>query len=280
MTLLSEIKPTERQLVMHLVSEAGVDVSDWVNFRKGPDPERAASNPKYCYEWAFIEASKVVVLNLWHEHMQERDGVIVHESNIRQFGVEMGALGRPNLSVRAARLDQALQAARRERLPIRVIVLEGDIREAEDPEPKASRVQNRLLDPVPWAVTAYDWMTGACTITRGAKPDRFVDQFDIPELHGEPEKRRASGESFVRAKEVRRQALERAGGKCEYCDQPGFVMADGRIFLESHHVVPLSEGGPDLLKNVVALCPNHHREAHHGRSRKAIRETLLQKLKT
>jgi 5-methylcytosine-specific restriction protein A len=280
MKQLLEIKPSQSQRVMDLVNDAGVDVSDWVNFRDGPKPERSASNPKYCYEWAFIESGKVVVLNLWHEHMQERNGTIVHEANIRRFGVEMGTLGRHNLSMRATRLDLALQAAVRDRLPIRVIVLDGNIRDAEDPKSKASRVQNRLLDPRPWAVTTYDWMTGECTITRGAKPDRFVDQFDISEAQSEPEKRWSSGESYVRDLEVRRQVLERAEGKCEYCDQLGFVMSDGRIFLESHHVIPLSEGGADSVSNVAALCPNHHREAHYGKTCTKIRQVLLQKLKS
>lgn len=276
MTQLLEIKPSQSKRIMDLVSDAGVDVSDWMNFRDGPKPERSASNPKYCYEWAFIESGKVIVLNLWHKHMQERNGAIVHEANIRRFGVEMGGV----LSMRATRLDLALQAAVRDRLPIRVIVLDGDIREADDPKSKVSRVQNRLLDPEPWAVTAYDWMTGECTITRGAKPDRFVDQFDISETQSEPEKRWSSGESYVRDPKVRRQALERADGKCEYCDQSGFVMSDGRIFLESHHVIPLAEGGADSVSNVAALCPSHHREAHYGKIRTKIRQVLLQKLKS
>lgn len=279
MPSLQDIKPFERHRVIDLVHEAGVDVSDWTNFREGPRPERAASNPKYCYEWAFIEHGKVVVLNLWHKEMQEQDGVIFHSANIRQFGVGMGAMGRPNLEMRAARLDLALQTAVRDRLPVRVIVLDGDIRDAENPESEASRVQNRLLDPEPWSVTSYDLMTGGSTLTRGTRPERFVDQFNIPEIR-EPEKRLFIGEAFPRDPEVRRQALERAEGKCEYCNQSGFVMPDGRIYLESHHVIPLSEGGADSIMNVAALCPNHHREAHYGKIRMAIRRTLMERLKS
>jgi 5-methylcytosine-specific restriction protein A len=52
-------------------------------------------------------------------------------------------------------------------------------------------------------------------------------------------------------------------------------MTDGRIYLETHHVVPLSEKGVDHEWNVVALCPNDHREAHHGERRDAIRTRLL-----
>jgi 5-methylcytosine-specific restriction protein A len=60
----------------------------------------------------------------------------------------------------------------------------------------------------------------------------------------------------------------------------GFLMADGGIYLETHHVIPLSEGGPDIDSNVAALCPNHHREAHFGKMRNEMRQELLQRLAT
>jgi predicted HNH restriction endonuclease len=45
---------------------------------------------------------------------------------------------------------------------------------------------------------------------------------------------------------------------------PGFKTSRGPIYLETHHAIPLSLGGADTPDNVIALCPNHHREAHHG----------------
>lgn len=41
-------------------------------------------------------------------------------------------------------------------------------------------------------------------------------------------------------------------------------MASGQRYLEAHHIVALACDGPDTVENVVALCPNHHREAHFG----------------
>jgi len=51
---------------------------------------------------------------------------------------------------------------------------------------------------------------------------------------------------FVRDPEVRAFVLSAANGRCEWCqaDAP-FSDASGQPFLELHHVVPLSEGGPD-----------------------------------
>lgn len=64
---------------------------------------------------------------------------------------------------------------------------------------------------------------------------------------------------------------------CEYCNTPGFMMSNNGIYLETHHLVPLAEGGLDRINNVVALCPNHHREAHYGQAKSAIYEVLKAK---
>ena len=78
---LVDLRPKERQRVIDLVRETGVDVNDWSNFKGGA--ENAASNPKYCYEWSFVEPKKVVVLNLWYASMQEKDGL----TQLEQLGV-------------------------------------------------------------------------------------------------------------------------------------------------------------------------------------------------
>lgn len=67
---------------------------------------------------------------------------------------------------------------------------------------------------------------------------------------------------------VRTWILRTAGGVCEFCKQSApFLDADGLPFLEVHHVIPLATGGPDTITNAVALCPNCHRELHHGAER-------------
>ena len=175
-------------------------------------------------------------------------------------------------------MDAAIQTAIKEKLPIRVVVLGGRRRNINNPGEHASQVSKRLLDPVAWSVTSYDWNTGECTLTRG--DHRFVDQFSIPEqTERKPERREVSGPAFVRSPIVRSNVLSRANGKCEWCGELGFKMADGRIYLETHHVVALSENGSDTESNVAALCPNHHREAHHGEKKNEMRKKLLEHLK-
>jgi 5-methylcytosine-specific restriction protein A len=276
MSELSKLAPLKSQRIMDLVKAAGVDVSNWAKFKGGK--EKAASNPKYCYEWAFVEPKKVVVLNLWFNGMRERGGTIVSEFNMREAVRWAGKP--PSNSVRQRRsleMDRFIQRALQENLPIRVIVCDGERRGRNDA--KASRVDKRLLDPVPWSIAAYDHKTGRCILTRGVH-GRFVDQFSIEEDFAEPAERRTLlVEAFLRNPEVRRSVLLRACGRCEWCTQPGFAMADGRIFLETHHVIPLGEGGADTASNVAALCPNHHREAQHGANRDEMRKKLLADLR-
>ena len=80
-----------------------------------------------------------------------------------------------------------------------------------------------------------------------------------------------------RSAAVREAVLIRAGGLCELCNEPGFVTPAGSVYLETHHVVPLADNGPDHPSNVVAICPKDHRRAHYAADRGeiAIRLTAI-----
>jgi 5-methylcytosine-specific restriction protein A len=257
---------------MDLVRDAGIDVSDWANFSRGP--KWAAANPKYCYAWAFVRPEHVVVLNVWYDDLREQDGVITLEGNFREHAAfHSQAGGKAVWQKRAAGFDHAVHTAASAPLPIRTIINDGVRRERGNVRARASEVKARVLDPVPWQVTSYDPDTGDFVLTRGAI--RFADQFSLAGPPDSPtEMRSASGMVYVRDQAVRQFALNRAAGRCECCHVIGFTMDDGSAFLETHHVIPLSEGGPDSILNVVALCPNHHREAHYGSQRAKIREQL------
>jgi len=72
--------------------------------------------------------------------------------------------------------------------------------------------------------------------------------------------------TFNRNPYVVAEVLERANGKCEFCNQvaPFNRVTDGTPFLEVHHIISLSDGGKDTIENAIALCPNCHRGAHYG----------------
>ena len=58
-------------------------------------------------------------------------------------------------------------------------------------------------------------------------------------------------------------AKRKANGICQLCNRPApFHTRAGDPFLETHHIVSLADGGPDIIENVVALCPNCHRKMH------------------
>lgn len=271
MSTLADIKPTTRQRVMDLVSDAGFDVSDWGNYKRGP--ALAAANPKYCYNWAFKSAERVL-LSLWHAHMTETDGQIEHTFNIRDFSLDCKRKGLGTLGKRAYDMDLVLQHAHHKQLPMRVMICEGDIRDKDDDQADASRVKFRLLDSEPWSIQHYDKLTGACHLVRGAPPSPYVDQFSLPATQP-ANKILVTTSVRERKAEVREKALRLAQGKCQHCNKPGFTTHGGRIYLETHHVIPLSEDGPDDERNVVALCADDHRRAHHGAEREAMQKQLL-----
>jgi 5-methylcytosine-specific restriction protein A len=256
---LARIKPKKPERVYDLVKKAGVDVRSWgKNFKRGP--RYAAMNPRYCFDWAFLQPKKVVVVNYWHVDMEQRSGKIIIRTNLKHAG-----------NSRLRKYQSALLTARKNKLPIRVIVLLGKSSETY------KKVSKRILDSAIWHVTAYYQKTGECTLTRGE--EKYVDQFSMQtESSKKPQKHKVSGLAYNRSLFVRSNVLARAEGKCEWCNKPGFLMENGKIYLETHNVISLSDDGDDSESNVTALCPNHHREAHHGKNRAKMRKEFLNKL--
>lgn len=158
-------------------------------------------------------------------------------------------------------MDSAFRQAWEHKWAVRVIVVDGFRSSSEE---ESSSVSRRLLDPVPWYIRSYDYQTGDCRIVRGEAPPRVVDQF-VLEAETAPERRELTRFAFPREARVRSNVLLRSNGHCESCGEPGFLMRDDRRYLETHHIIPLGEGGFDVESNMIAICANEHREAHYGR---------------
>jgi len=88
----------------------------------------------------------------------------------------------------------------------------------------------------------------------------------INDASQEPERTQVYSFVYKRNPDIVAEALRRANGVCEKCDSPApFVRStDGTPYLEVHHIIPLSKKGEDSLGNVIAVCPNCHRELHFG----------------
>jgi len=181
------------------------------------------------------------------------------------------ALSSPQ-SRRAIKMDLSLQKAARLNRPVRVIICDGPPRDAKATKSSADK---RLLDAEPWHIQSYDTKTGDCVLVRGNATTQYIDQFDIKAL---PEGRGAKKESistvYERSSEVRNYVLSRSKGICEWCGEEGFQTSSGSLYLETHHIQSLSENGGDTVDNVIALCPNHHREAHYGVDRDNLKKAM------
>lgn len=98
---------------------------------------------------------------------------------------------------------------------------------------------------------------------------------DCNDLHSVPN----SGLRYHRNPEVRKNVKRRANGKCEYCGKQGFVDSYGEVYLEAHHIIALAADGEDKESNVIALCPEHHREAHYGQRRDELEAEMTNKIR-
>ncbi len=253
---------------MDLVHEAGIDVSDWANFKGGV--AKAASNPKYCYEWSYEDdVKKLIVLNLWYENVEISDGTIIQKLNLRK--TSENALSSPQ-SHRAIKMDFSLQKAARLNWPVRVILCDGPPRDAKATKSSADK---RLLDSESWHVRNYAPETGDCVLVRGGVTTQYIDQFDISALpEGRASKKESTSTVYERSSEVRNYVLSRSKGNCEWCGEAGFRTPSGSLYLETHHIQPLAENGSDTVDNVIALCPNHHREAHYGVDQDTLKKAM------
>lgn len=159
---LQTLRPIRKDMVFDLVEEAGFDTTDWINSAR-----RCAvkANPKYCYEWSFVQPGKVAILNLWWDMLEEdADGSIVHSHNFRTDAA--GNAGKPTWVRRATSLDQAVEEVRRKGLQLRVVINDGIKRKRGDSTSKPSKVLARQLDSRPWHVAHYDPTTGDHVLRR------------------------------------------------------------------------------------------------------------------
>ena len=86
--------------------------------------------------------------------------------------------------------------------------------------------------------------------------------------------------TYHRSEAVKVYVLRRADGICEGCQQPApFRTKKGRPYLEPHHIRRVADGGPDDPRWVAALCPNCHREVHHGEKGDDLNRRLAEYLK-
>ncbi len=267
---LERLRPVKKPTVYQLLQQAGINVDEWsVGRKQGLSP---ASNPKYCYAWAFEKTDEFIVLNLWFDKIYFNGNALSSIFNMRSAA----KLEKPPRKARAQFFDEVVKNAYVKGLPVRTIIIEGNRRSIATGS-KAAFVSARILDQTPWHIESYNQDSGEFIVTRG--PRQLLDQYTIQlnRLGGES-KKIVTVELFIRDRKIRDAALNRSNGQCEYAGCIAFKSSRGQAYLETHHIVPLSKDGEDSVNNVAALCPNHHREAHFGAEAENIRKFLQKKI--
>lgn len=267
---LESLRPSGKPTVYQLLQQDGIDVNEWSVGRKpGFSP---ASNPKYCYAWAFEKTDEFAVLNLWFDEIRINGNALSSIFNMR-FATDLEKNPR---KARARFFDEVVKNAYFRGLPIHAIIIAGN-KSSIASGSKAAFVSDRMLDQTPWHIESYNVDSGEFVVTRG--PRQLLDQYTLPHNHlSRKPKISVTVELFIRDRRIRDAALKRPNGRCEFADCIAFKNSIGQAYLETHHVVPLSRGGEDSINNVAALCPNHHREAHFGAAAENIRQVLQKKI--
>ncbi|MCP3386339.1 hypothetical protein NLM31_38755 [Bradyrhizobium sp. CCGUVB4N] len=272
MTSRADLKPHARLLVMDILRSLGMDVSHWANMKGGA--ARAASNPKYCYNWSFLQPGEFVVACLWHENLKERDGKIYYEVTRGKWTRPRTEPGTGSVNKRANDFDQHLWVAFSEALPLRIIFVHGPQSDGSGP----SKVEARLLDPVPWAIAHYDLGTGRCSMVRGAEPVATkLSAQDVELFAFEGEQRRRFVIHRRRESAMRRAKINEAIGKSGklVCEVPkcGFDFEArygtlGKGYAQVHHLMPLHKaprtGRMVTLSELAIVCANCHAMIHAG----------------
>lgn len=80
-----------------------------------------------------------------------------------------------------------------------------------------------------------------------------------------PERELCSTYRILRDTLLARQVKQQHKYQCQVCGHT-IELADGTRYAEAHHIRPLGQphNGPDIIGNILCLCPNHHAELDYG----------------
>ena len=109
--------------------------------------------------------------------------------------------------------------------------------------------------------------------------DQLLEAYRAKASKGKPKRREVQQLTYERDALVVAITRKRAEYHCEVdgCTSPTFLTDEGERYVEVHHLIPLAQGGKDEIENTACLCPVHHREVHHGQSRKKLTSFLVGK---
>jgi len=261
---LDALKPTAKPTVMSLVQAAGIDVRGWgfVDDRPYSTP---ASNPNYCYEWAFGSPHEGYVVCVWHSSLDEQKGRIVYNCDIGTYarGLRLQLASSGLTDARRGRLlkwvkrAEFFEVAVRDSFlsgrPLQLILNLGDTRD-DDKADAPDSVSERALDSERWYV--HTFVDGDGVIVRGEAPSSLEGPSDAEEPADTPGKDDKLREGQIRVRqgqaEFRGKLLEAYGRRCAVT---GTLLEP---LLEAAHIVPHAEGTDYRVTNGLLLRADIH----------------------
>jgi len=99
-----------------------------------------------------------------------------------------------------------------------------------------------------------------------------------PEGNKNPEKNIKEVVYIKRDPKVKAHLIKISNGICENCGEKAFKKVSSKPYLEIHHLIRLSDNGPDTIDNAVAVCANCHRQLHYGINRDELIKNLYSKI--
>lgn len=289
--VLKALYPTRTENVIDVVEACGHDITPWGFNKDGSVVKNPSTNTSRVHSWAFEYPGQLSVVFLWHKNLRMTDAGITYTINPSEEYHRFREQGATQRARSAEGLRSVLAQAHFQKQNLRVAIVAPDPRKSKH---EFASVKYRQLDGELWHIGRFDEKTLEFDIVRGphkieisgaraippAPPDETYNVGVVDQFIGSsrPDTYEVNGKVFRRDPKVRQAVMLRSKGVCEHCGEQGFVTINGEYYLESHHVIPLNEGGPDLESNCMALCPAHHREAHFGLDRDDLRKLLQEVL--
>jgi len=92
-----------------------------------------------------------------------------------------------------------------------------------------------------------------------SKYDELLKAADLPEKPYEVTRVLTQINRIIRDTAISRRVKTIHNYRCQIC---GYTidLGDGKFYAESHHIKPLGikHKGPDIVENIMCVCPNHH----------------------
>jgi len=155
-------------MIIDLVSECGIDVSQWSFKKNGSKAKYPQSNSRFCYEWAFGGDTEPYLFCIWYKSLKSINESVCFRVNLRKKASELDKIPSPvnkQHAKKSRRFDKLLETAFKTASPVRVVIVHNEHHPSKN-LPKERTVQYRMLDEANWYVRSYDSNNGDVNLER------------------------------------------------------------------------------------------------------------------